>query len=456
MKNQTPLIISINIAALMVLMDLSAINIALPTIKEHFSISVSTVSIILMASMLTATGTALTIGKLIESIDYKQILLWSFFIFAITTTLSSQITNFYWFIPLRMLQGTAEAALYVSGPALIKKLMKEGKQQKEYGKWMMSCGIGISLGPILGGLLISHFGWHFVFLLNLPLAIIGFYFASKLPPGKSSFSNERFDIKGSIYSFLFLAFFILFFNFLSYPEIPISMIWGSILLCILFLVAFIKHEKASHSPLLDLRLFSIENFRQANIGFFLFFFVNVGSRFLRPFYFEETRLLDTTTSGILMMVSPSIMLLVSGFIHRIEKYISTKHMLIAGNVLLSISMLMFSFWDPSSSLTYIICSMIILGLAMGIYYPTTTQIGMKSLPKGKHGMGSASISVSKSMGKLMGVLLFGLLFQVFLELISSKSSTETLIESNAMRFVFFIAFIIGIANTLFSFRIKSN
>lgn len=456
MKNQTSLIISINIAALMVLMDLSAINIALPTIKEYFDISVTTVSLILMSSMLTATGAALIMGKFIESYDPKKILMSAFILFGITTTLTSQISNFYWLIPIRFFQGIAEAGLYVSGPALIKQLVEVSKQQKEYGRWMMSCGIGISFGPLIGGLLISSFGWQTVFLINLPLSVIGIFFTYQINTKNFKTNHSRIDFLGSIYSFLFLGFFIIFFNIVSIPNINISTILSSAFLSLFFLILFFKQEKTIKTPILDLKLFKIINFRQANLGFFLFFFVNVGSRFLRPFYFEDSRLLEPSTSGLLMMVSPSIMLVSSYFIHHFEIYLSTKRMIILGNILLSISMLMFSFWNINSSLVFIIASMVVLGIAMGLYYPTTTQIGMKSLPHGKHGMGSASISISKSMGKLMGVLIFSLLFQVFFDYFSNQNQSDLLLNSKAIQLVFTGAFGISIINTLLSLGIISE
>lgn len=456
MKNQTALIISINIAALMVLMDLSAINIALPTIKDFFDLTVTTVSLILIASMLTATGTALIMGKIIESYDPKKILIAAFLLFGITTTLTSQISNFQYLIPIRFIQGIAEAALYVSGPALIKQLVDPSKQQKEYGRWMMSCGLGISLGPVIGGLLIASFGWQVVFLINLPLSILGIGYAYRINV-KTLYSNSsKIDTLAGTYSFLFLGFLILFFKLITSPDSSIFINCSIAFASSIFLFLFIKREKKSANPILDLKLFKIHNFRQANLGFFLFFFVNIGSRFLRPFYFEESRLLTPMTSGLLMMVSPSIMLFLSFFTHLFKSFVSNKQLIIWGNILLSLSMLMFSFWGPDSSLAFIVSAMIVLGIAMGLYYPTTTQVGMNSLPTGKHGMGSASISISKSIGKLMGVLIFGLLFQVFLAFFSHQNLNPLQLKSEAIQLVFTGAFGISLLNTLLSLRLKSE
>lgn len=457
MKANLNIIIAINIAALMVLMDLAAVNIALPSIRQYFEISVTSVSLILMTSMLTATGSALIMGKIIESYHPGKILFFAFFVFGLTSGLTFLSSQFYYIIPLRLIQGVSEAALYVIGPALIKKYIQQSILQKQYGIWMMSCGLGISLGPLLGGLILRYFSWNYVFLINVPLAAAGLVFSWRIIKQLDFQKNKNiFDYGGAIYSFLFLSFLIIFFNLLSILNISPSLLWGAAILSILFLYLFIQREKKTINPIIDLKLFRINNFRLANIGFYLFFFINVGSRFLRPFYFEESRGFSASISGFLMMVSPAIMLVVSLYIHRFEKYFTTKQLVIGGNFLLSISMLMFAFWNQSSNPLFIISSMIILGFAMGLFYPTSTQLGMKSLPNESHGGGSAVISISKSFGKLMGVLIFGLLFQLFYNLLLEQKSVYIALESKAIQYVFFSAFLVSLVNTLISFRIKKT
>ncbi|NOR88477.1 MAG: MFS transporter, partial [Bacteroidales bacterium] len=265
MKANRNLIIVINIAAFMVLMDLSAVNIALPTIRHYFNISISTVSFILMASMLTATGSALIMGKIIEILKPEKILITAFTTFAITTTLTAFTNQFLWIIPLRIIQGIAEAALYVIGPALIKKYMKDDRQQRQYGIWMMSCGLGISLGPLFGGIILKYLSWNWIFLINLPLAIIGIFYSLKLK-NRLDFKkqNIKFDTKGASYSFLFLAILIIFFNLFSILSISQPILWITAMISLSFLVLFIKHEKAISHPILQLKLYKIINFRLAN------------------------------------------------------------------------------------------------------------------------------------------------------------------------------------------------
>ena len=175
MSNEKAIRWAINSAALVVLMDLSAVNIALPEMRSYFQFSVSLISMVLMISMLTATSSALIMGKISQIASPKKILISGFAIFGLTTFLSGITTDFNFLLGLRFFQGFAEAALYVIGPALIKRYISEEKQASAYGQWMMSTGIGISVGPLIGGYLISLFSWQAVFFINIPLVIMGLW-----------------------------------------------------------------------------------------------------------------------------------------------------------------------------------------------------------------------------------------------------------------------------------------
>ncbi len=455
MKKHFNLIVAINIAALMALIDLSAINIALPTLRTHFNLSVAEVSLILMATMFMSSASALTMGKMLGKFAPGKLLSAAFLVYGIATTLTAFVTQYYWMIPLRLVQGVAEAALYVTGPALIKNYIEPQYHQKEYGRWMMSTGIGICLGPLLGAVLIDVWGWPAVFLINLPLALAGMFFAFRLDKSISFTPQKgRFDVGGALYSFLFLGAIILFFNVMTKFGMQTRWLIPLAILALVFFVMFIRHEKRLSEPLLDLNLFKINNFRQANLGFFLFFVINVGGRFIHPFYFEETRSLSTTVSGVMMMIAPGVMLFVSLYIDKLERYFKTKQLVIGGNILLTLSMIMFAASSENTNPGFLITGLIILGISMGLYYPATTQAGMKSLPTGSHGMGSASISVSKSLGKLMGVLLFGMLFQFFFTLFFDSRVAEQALKSEAIQWVFLLAAMLSFLNTLYSTRLK--
>ncbi len=408
------ILIASYVAAVIVLMDLTSINIALPSISRNLGLGMNDVSWLIMISMLSASSFAFVAGKITEVWGAKWVLIIGFFVFIVGNLGCFLTKEFEFLLLIRFFQGFGESLLYVVGPAYIRQNLNAESQQKAYGIWMSCTGIGIALGPFIGAFLVSGFSWSYVFLINVPLSIFGLLLVLRTLPQQFHIREKKLpDFLGAVYSFLFLATLIFSLNMVNHPGIDFSLILFSFLASVIFLILFIRREKTFQNPVFDLKLFRITNFRLSALGFFLFFLVNVGSRFLRPFYFENERLLPTETSGLLMMISPVLMLLISPLFRRLSRLLSPKNICVAGNILLAFSMLMFSFWEADTPLWFIVLAMILLGVGMGFYYPSSSYVGMRDLPEGKTGMGSAAISSSKSLGKLMGVLVFATLFAQF-------------------------------------------
>ena len=439
------------IAAAIVLMDLTSVNIALPTISAHYGIGLDQVSWLLMASMLSATSFAIIAGRIVDRFEARFVLILGFSVFIMATLSCYFIDSFEVLIAIRFIQGFGEALLYVVGPAYISKHLSSEKQQSAYGIWMASTAVGISLGPVIGGLLLSAFNWHSVFLINLFLSLIGLTIVLNSRQKTQVFSEkmEGVDYIGSFYSFITLASIIYALNLIHKKGIDDFGVILSFLSFFIFAVLFVRREKNALNPILNFELLKIRNFNLAALGFFMFFVVNVGSRFLRPFYFENIKVLGPQISGLLMMVSPLVMMMVSPFSRNISKIINHKLMVVTANLLLGASMFWFSRWNAQTSVFEIVLAMVVLGLAMGLYYPINSFIGMKSLPEGKSGMGSAVISTSKSMGKLIGVLVFAVCFTLVLETEVSEKGL-----SNAYRYTFLLGGVIALLATLFSFGVK--
>jgi MFS family permease len=455
MSNEKALRWAINIAALVVLMDLSAVNIALPEMRSYFQFSVSLISMVLMISMLTATSSALIMGKISQLVSPKKILILGFAVFGLTTFFSGITRDFNLLMVLRFIQGFAEAALYVIGPALIKRYISAEKQASAYGQWMMSTGIGISVGPLIGGYLISLFSWPAVFFINIPLVILGLWFSIKLTLKTSKTVKENFDNIGAFLSFAFLASLIAGVNMGRLYGWSVA--WVFLLVSLLLFLTFLYRQKKCTFPILQLSLFRLRNFWLASLGFFLFFVVNVGSRFLRPFYFEEGRGFETELSGLLMVISPAIMVLLAPFTEYFQRILGAKKVVLLGNFFLFISMLFFSLWDEQSSFLFIVFSMFLLGIGMGLFYPAATTIGMVCLPRESYGMGSAAIATSKSMGKLIGVLVFALLFTYFFQSLNPTfENVSFLNEIKAVQNVFRFAAGLAFVGFVFSFFFQDD
>lgn len=441
------------LAAIIVLIDLTSINIALPTISRHFNLDIEQVSWLIMISMLSASSFALIAGKITEVWGAKRVLIIGFLVFMLGTFACFLTQKFELLLAIRFFQGIGESLLYVVGPAFIRQSLAKEKQQSAYGIWMACTGIGIAAGPVLGGLLVANIDWSWVFLINLPLSIFGLLIMLKVKlPVVLLKKHRKTDFIGAIYSFLFLAGLIYGLNMINRFGYFSPYILVSIVLSMIFLFLFIRREKLFINPVFDLKLFAIRNFSLTALGFFLYFVVNVGSRFLRPFYFENDRMLSTEASGMLMMVSPLLMMIISPLAIKVSRRIHPKYICIAGNILLAISMFLFAFWDSETPLFVIISAMILLGIGMGLYYPTSSFVGMSILPEGRSGMGSAAISSSKSFGKLMGVLIFASLFTFF----NSYLSVNNDLVLTATRLTFFSGGILAVIASVISLFLRKT
>ncbi len=440
------------LAAAIVLMDLTSVNIALPTIRDYFGFGITQVSWLLMASMLSATSFAIIAGRIIDNYDVRTILSIGFLIFMVGTMASFLVSQFEVLLVIRFVQGFGEAFLYVVGPAFIRKNLPLDKQHGAYGIWMASTAVGISFGPVLGGLMVSEFSWNGVFLINFILSASGiivllFYGLFKLE-GIKKVVNA--DYVGAVYSFITLASSIMVLHLAHEKGFFDLRTLISFMLAALFLFLFLQREKTFINPIFDFKLFTVRNFNLAALGFFIFFVVNVGSRFLRPFYFENIKLFSPQTSGMLMMVSPLVMLFVSPLSRMISKRFNPQIVIITANLLLAYSMFWFSRWGLATSIWELVLAMILLGLAMGLYYPVNSFVGMNNLSPQQSGMGSAAISASKSLGKLMGVLLFAVCFGV----ISENESESNL--NHSYQYTFLFGCVIAMAGTLLAFNLKKS
>ncbi len=299
------------------------------------------------------------------------------------------------------------------------------------------------------------FSWSAVFFINVPFVVLGLWFSFKLKQDTLKNEKQKFDIIGAVLSFAFLASLIAGVNISK--QIGWSFAWIFLAASLFFFIAFIYREKKCAFPVLQLSIFRLRNFWLASLGFFIFFTVNVGSRFLRPFYFEEGRGLDSEISGLLMVISPAIMVLLSPFTAHFQRIFGAKNIVIAGNLFLFISMILFSFWNAESSLQFIVFSMLILGVAMGLFYPAATSVGMQSLPHENYGMGSAVIASAKSMGKLVGVLVFAMMFSSFLQNYNLNIEIASIPDKIlAIQYVFRFAAGLSFVGLLFSFLFKEE
>ncbi|MFH2033125.1 MAG: MFS transporter, partial [Candidatus Margulisiibacteriota bacterium] len=356
------------ISIFMYSLDYSMLNISLPTISNYFNVSVGVVALLPLAYLLVVTSTILGFGKLGDIKGFSKLFMIGMGIFVVGTFLCSLAPSLNILLLIRVFQCLGEAMYSAAGIALLTTFLPSNIKGRALGIVATSQGLGLSLGPAIGGMLNTYFSWHTIFLVNIPIGVVTLMLALKFLPRKQLEARDKsFDVPGSILLFVLLSALILTLNYAGRLGWSDPFIIGSIITFVTALVAFIVRETRAKSPLLDLELFKNKNFSFANISAFLMVCGCFGFSFLFPFYLQLVRGIDVSMSGFLMMI-PSILMMVLGPITgNLSDKIGSKGLSVAATILMIASFGMLTVLSPTASLLYIAACLFVLGCAMGFF-----------------------------------------------------------------------------------------
>ena len=271
--------------------------------------------------------------------------------------------------------------------------------------------IGPILGPIIGGVLIDHASWHWIFLINLPLGIAAIAYAAWALPGDEAHPSESFDFLGMLLMSPGLALFL--YGVSTIPEegtiaatkVLIPMIIGAVLI-----VAFVFHTFRPEHPLLDLRLFKNKNLTVSIITMFLFVCAFFGGLLLVPTYLQQIRGESVTNSGLLMAAQGIGAMVTMPVAGALADKMPIGRFVPIGLVLITGGMFGLSRIDESTSYWgYIIPVLFVMGLGMGATMMPIMTSALKTLRGKEIARGSTLINIVQQVGSSVGVAIMSVL-----------------------------------------------
>jgi len=428
MKEKTQyvlVVVTVALAIFVTNLDISIVNIALPTLTKTFNTGTDEVSRVIIAYLLAMVGSLLVFGRLADQKGIEKMFIIGFSTFTIASILCALSPTIDFLNAFRFLQGLGGAMLLASFGAIVLKYLPPEKRGRAFGFSTVFGGIGVAIGPPVGGFLIEYLSWHWIFIVNVPIGIIGVLLAFKVlnkkhtPPADAASSG--FDLLGAILSFAGL--FILFYVMNTAEKngwlslINIVLIAFSILCFILFVI----REKRYSSPLVDLSVFKIKNLV---LGFFALIFVTMvldGLTFTFPFFFDLICKLGAGDTGLLLMIAPLAII----FVSPVSGYFSDKKgprfTGVIALVFLLISTVMMVWFKAETSYYYIIVAFILFGIALALFYTSNTTFIMNYAEKGKEGMLSALLAVVTYLGASLGIGIFEIVFSQNFDINKSES-----------------------------------
>lgn len=398
------ILVAIMLSTIMGPIDASSVNIILPTIAEHFGVELSVAQWVPMTYLLVISSLLLFYGRLGDILGYKRLYLTGL-AGSITGSalcgLSYFLPSIHWLIAFRAVQGLAAGMVMAVPFAIITASFPPTERGRALGISAISISAGLAIGPSLGGFVTYSLGWPFVFLVNVPIGIAGFFWARHILPELKG-QTGKIDISGAVTSFVSLLSLLLFVNYVQ--RSGLSLTTGiMLLLTVLAAISFLWIERRVETPMLNMSLFHNLTFSLANISAFLNFMSQYIIVFLTPFYLQ--RLLDYTPNnvGLTMTASPLAVMVVAPFSGFLSDRIGTRLLACFGAAICALALFLMSQLPPSASSLDVIWRLAIFGLGTGIFQSPNNSAVMGSAPRPQLGIASGILATVRNMGMVFGI-----------------------------------------------------
>ncbi len=391
-----------------IIVDNSILNVAIPTIVKDLGASNSQLQWIVDAYTLVFAGLLLTAGSLGDRFGRRGALQVGLSIFGVGSLLAGLSDSASMLIAMRALMGIGAAGIMPSTLSILTNVFTAEERPKAIGFWAATAGLGALIGPIAGGFLIERFSWGSVFLVNVPIVVIGLVAGVFIVPSSRDPEVRRLDIPGALLSIAGLA--VLLYAII---EAPVKG-WGSAatLACFalgaVLLIAFGVRERHTDHPMLDLTFFSNPRFSAASTAMMLVFFAMFGVLFLLTQYFQFVLGYTPLETGIRFIPWAATMMVVSIASARFTGKFGHTVVVGAGLLCLAVALAAFVFVsDTSDYLVSLMPRMVCISVGLGLVMGPLTESIMGSLPRARAGVGSAMNDTTRQTGGALGVAVIG-------------------------------------------------
>jgi EmrB/QacA subfamily drug resistance transporter len=403
---------ALTLAVLAVGLDGTVLSVALPTLAKALKATESDLQWFFSGYLLTLAAAMLPMGLLGDRFGRKKVLLISLALFGAGSVVCAYASNPQVFMAARAVLGVAGAGITVMALSALTVMFTPEERPRAVGVWAAANFLALPIGPILGGWLLAHYWWGWVFLLNGPVALIGLIVGLALLPESRAPGRLGLDLLGILLSTAGLV-------ALTYGLIEAgqngwgdnSAVWpmvgGLVGLILFFLWEGWLGRRPNGQPLVNLRLFRSRAFTWGVVLAALAGLSMIGALFTLPQFFQDVNGADTMASGLRLL--PLIGGLVVGAIpaDRVAKLIGVKITVALGFLVMGGALLLGSTTSASSSVGFVALWMALIGVGLGLAMSTATSTALTELSEKDAGIGSSVLQALQKTGAPFGAAALG-------------------------------------------------
>lgn len=384
----------------------NAVTIVIPTIATEYQMNNIVQNWITIIFLLVVAVLSVPAGQISGKYGLKKVTIISIILFIIISIVNVLVTSQEQFLICRLILGIALAFINVTSMAMIVSAFPPQERGTALGINITGVYVGLSLSPVLGGFLNYNLGWRSVVLFGVPfLFVILALLLTKIDEEWITFENIPIDIKGSLSYGFGMALFMYGFTILNQP-LGIALTLIGIISLIIF--AFI--ELKQKYPVFDIRFFKNTKFLSANFASLSAYLATYAVTTILNYHLQYIKGLDSQTAGIILLVAPLCQVVLAPIAGRLSDKFVPQILAAIGMGLGTISLFLFSFLDKSTSLEFLIVSMVIYGIGFGLFSPPNTNVIMGSVPPKDTSIASASVATMRTVGQAMSMGILTLVF----------------------------------------------
>jgi EmrB/QacA subfamily drug resistance transporter len=398
---------AIMLAVLAIGFDATILNVALSTLAADIHATNSQLQWMVDAYVLVFAGLLLPAGALADRYGRKRLLLIGLVLFGLASGAAALTTSASQLIAIRALMGIGAAVLTPVALAVIPVMFAPEERAKAIAFAMMGMGVGVPLGPLVGGYLLRHFWWGSIFLVNVPVVVLALVGVAALVPESRDPAARPVDVLGGLLSTIGLVL-----SVYGIIEAP-SRGWGDPLVAVAlaggvaFLVAFVLWQRRARYPMIDLGLFRNARFLWGSVAATLASFALFGLLFVFPQYLQVVRGNDAFGTGVRLIPLMAGLIVAARLAERLVVRLGNTVPLALGMAVIAAGLAWGATTGRGSGYGEVAGWLSVVGLGMGLAMPPAMDAVISALPADRAGSGTGITMTMRQVGGALGVAILG-------------------------------------------------
>ena len=386
-------------------LDSSIVNVALPVMAKSLNVTSAGIQWVVTSYLIMISATILVFGRLGDIHGKTKVFKFGIALFTLGSLFCGVTSSLPVLVLARVLQAVGAAGCMANSQGIITEVFPANERGKALGITGTFVALGALVGPPMGGFIVDATRWEYIFLINVPIGLITFFYSFKILPKGEKTVAEKLDGLGAL---LFMLAIVPLFAALGEGQ-EIGFTQPIILFCFFIaaisFIAFIMVEKKRENPLLQLQIFENKLFSLNIFCGFISFVAIFCSTIIQPFYLQDVMKFSPASTGLILMIYPLILSVVAPFSGHLSDKIGSEILTFIGLAVSSLGLLLMSTLNEYSSIMSMVIFTALMSIGNGLFQSPNTSLVMSTVPRDKLGIAGSVNALVRNLGMVCGIAL---------------------------------------------------